>query len=145
MNWTVLFLRTDGRIGRGRFWIGFAILAAAQGLASLAPSVGWFAFMVLTYAWICIYAKRLHDIGRSGWLTMAPILFSLIALSIAAATFWQSTFDGKPPGTTSPSWLCLGVLIVAALIDLGFVAWVGLSPSDEGENVYGPGLGEPDD
>ena len=76
------------------------MLVGLQALACLAPHAGWFAFTLLAYGWICLYAKRLHDIGRSGWLTMAPILATLLALSTAAA-FWQTTFTAKPAGRSS--------------------------------------------
>lgn len=132
MDLAGLFLRPQGRIGRGRYWLGFAILAGLQAFACIAPHAGWFGFMILTYAWICLYAKRLHDIGRSGWLIMCPILVSLLALS-AAAAFWLHSFTAK--GHSPPLfWVSIGSLIAACLIDLAFVAWVGLSPSEADEN-----------
>ena len=141
VDWAGLFLRSQGRIGRRRFWVGFAVLAALQCVACLAPLAGWYAFMILAYGWICLYAKRLHDIGRSGWLTLAPILASLLALSLAAAAFWQTTFTAKTTGASSLSWLGIVVVVAASLADLAFVAWVGLCPGEAGENFYGPGLG----
>jgi uncharacterized membrane protein YhaH (DUF805 family) len=138
VNWASLFLRSQGRIGRGRFWLGFTVLVGLQALACLVPHAGWFAFTLLTYGWICLYAKRLHDIGRSGWLTMTPILATLLALS-AAAAFWLRTFSGKAE-TPSLLWMSVGVLAAASAIDLAFVAWVGLSPGETDENSYGLGL-----
>ncbi len=138
VSWAGLFLRSQGRIGRGRFWLGFAVLATLQTGACLVPHAGWFAFMVLAYGWICLYAKRLHDIGRSGWMTFWPILASLLALS-AAAAFWLRTFDSRTDGP-SLFWVSIGSLGAACLIDLIFLAWVGLSPSEADENPYGPGL-----
>lgn len=152
MSLAELFLNSQGRIGRGRFWMGFALLAMLQSGACMIPHAGWFAFMVLAYGWICLYAKRLHDIGRSGWMTLWPILVSLLALS-AAAAFWLHTFEVKANGPPL-FWVSIGSLCAASLIDLAFVAWVGLSPSEADENPYGPGrivaelgeeLGEGDD
>ena len=137
MDWPGLFLNPRGRVGRGAFWLGFATLAALQGAASLMPRVGWFAFMLLAYSWVCLYAKRLHDIGRSGWLTVAPILTTLFGLS-AAAAFWLQTLSAK-----NGAWLyvpSVGALAVASGIDLLFIGWVGLCPGEAEENPYGPGL-----
>ena len=137
MDWAGLFLKPRGRIGRGAFWLGFAMLAALQGAACLAPRVGWFAFMLLAYSWVCLYAKRLHDIGRSGWLTLAPVLVTLFGLS-AAAAFWVQSLEAK-----EGAWLyvpSVGALAIASGIDLLFVVWVGLCPSEADENPYGPSL-----
>jgi uncharacterized membrane protein YhaH (DUF805 family) len=138
VNWASLFLRSQGRIGRGRFWLGFAVLVGLQALACLAPHAGWFAFTILAYGWICLYAKRLHDIGRSGWLTMAPILATLLALSTAAA-FWLHSFNVNARAH-SLLWFSVSALAAASAIDLAFVAWVGLSPGEADDNPYGLSL-----
>jgi uncharacterized membrane protein YhaH (DUF805 family) len=141
VNWAGLFLESRGRIGRGRFWLGFAVLAALQGAACLVPHAGWLAFVVLAYGWVCLYAKRLHDIGRSGWTTLWPILATLLALS-AAAAFWLQSFHA---GGHTPSlfWVSVGALTAASLIDLLFVAWVGASPGEADDNPHGPRPGPP--
>jgi uncharacterized membrane protein YhaH (DUF805 family) len=107
------------------------MLVTLQALACLVPHAGWLAFTVLTYGWICLYAKRLHDIGRSGWLTMAPILATLLALSVAAA-FWLRTLGDKPE-EASLLWISLGALAAASALDLAFVVWVGLSPGESAD------------
>ena len=138
MDWATLFLKPEGRIGRGAFWLGLAALAALQGLACLVPRAGWFAFMILAYGWVCLFAKRLHDIGRSGWLTVTPLLVSLIGLS-AAAAFWMQTFAAR----SSPLllyWVSGAALAVASAVDLAFLAWVGLCSGEAEENSYGPAL-----
>ena len=137
MQWASLFFRSQGRIGRGPFWIGFILLGAVQSVACLLPHASWIAFMLLAYGWICLYAKRLHDMGHSGWLTVAPILANLLALS-AAAAFWLRAFSAKGQAP-SVYWMALTALSGAGLIDLLFVAWVGLSPGEADENPYGPG------
>jgi uncharacterized membrane protein YhaH (DUF805 family) len=141
VSWAGLFLRSQGRIGRGRFWLGFAVLATLQAGACLVPHAGWFAFMILAYGWVCLYAKRLHDMGRSGWMTLWPILITLLALS-AAAAFWLRTFDA---GTDGPSlfWVSIGSLCAASLLDLLFVTWVGFAAGEADENPYGPGAVNP--
>jgi uncharacterized membrane protein YhaH (DUF805 family) len=141
VNWAALFLRSQGRIGRGLFWLGFLVLAALQACASLTPHAGWLGFMALAYGWICLHAKRLHDMGRSGWLTLCPILASLLSLS-AAAAFWMQTFNAKAQNPVL-FWFAIGALAAACLIDLLFVAWLGLSPSEADDNVYGPGAVDP--
>ena len=128
VSWAGLFLNSQGRIGRGRFWLGFTVLATLQAAACLIPHAGWFAFMTLAYGWVCVYAKRLHDIGRSGWIILCPILVTLLALS-AAAAFWLRTSNARTDGLPL-FWVSIGALGAASLIDLLFLAWLGVSPSE---------------
>ena len=91
-NWARLFAVPRGRIGRRTFWHGVIVLTLANvSLISLAVShPGWFGFNPLTgialaplatlYPTICIYTKRLHDLGYSGWLQAPPRLLWVIAL-----------------------------------------------------------------
>jgi hypothetical protein len=34
--------------------------------------------IALIYAWICIFSKRFHDAGQSGWMTLLAILAAII-------------------------------------------------------------------
>jgi hypothetical protein len=65
----------------------------------------------------------------------------LLSLS-AAAAFWMQNFNAK---SDSPAlfWISIGSLGAAGLIDLTFVAWIGLSPSEADDNPYGPGVVDP--
>jgi uncharacterized membrane protein YhaH (DUF805 family) len=44
-----------------------AALALVWGLISLIIGLG------LAFAWVCIFSKRFHDAGQSGWMTLAAI------------------------------------------------------------------------
>jgi len=122
-----LLFSFNGRIGRGRFWLGTLVtilltLAAGGVLEVLEPvreitytdipsskkavlTIPQALFLLIYFvlaAWISIAvcAKRFHDLGRSGWwylVTLIPFVGSLLLL-----------------------------------------IWLGLLPGDKGPNAYGP-------
>ena len=83
MDWRTLFLSPEGRINQKDYWIGVLILFVAWvlscGLHILAP-IAW---LLLIYPWVCVFAKRLHDAGRSGWLILAPVAIGIAAFILA--------------------------------------------------------------
>ena len=71
MDWKSLFLSADGRIRRSEFWIGWLVIFAVNAL------LGWvipLLSILLIYPTVCIFSKRLHDMGKTGWLQLAPIV-----------------------------------------------------------------------
>ena len=77
MNWGSLFFSADGRIGQKDFWLAAVILFVFGVLIHAAVVIGTLVWLLSTYCWICIYSKRLHDIGRSGWTQILPWVLGL--------------------------------------------------------------------
>ncbi|MEA2022835.1 MAG: DUF805 domain-containing protein [Actinomycetota bacterium] len=109
IDWADLLFKFDGRINRGKFWLGLlamwvvvAIVAMIAGVVN--NSIVWaiFGLLYLFVIWpsLAINIKRWHDRGKSGWW----ILISFIPL-------------------IGPIW---------ALIEVGFL------PGTPGTNEYGP-------
>lgn len=90
-----LFLSMDGRIGRGKFWLGILGLIVAylilssilfiSGLMSVDPETGmpmgsgyWIGSFILAAAiiWpsLCIYGKRFHDRDKSAWWVLIGLV-----------------------------------------------------------------------
>ncbi|WP_296817799.1 DUF805 domain-containing protein [Brevundimonas sp.] len=145
MDWKTLFLDANGRIGKKDFWIGFLILFVAGIILNFVPVIGQIAAILLIYPWICLYSKRLHDFGKSGWLVIVPVVAMIVAtigsiMTMGAAAFGaaSSTTDY---GAASAMMGGLGGMallnVVALLVCLAFLLWVGLSKGDEGTNQYG--------
>lgn len=85
IDWGDLFFSFDGRINRGKYWLGIAgIYVVSWLLAILAVAVNsaaiWFvvAVVILAMIWpgLAVSIKRWHDRGKSGWW----ILIGLIPL-----------------------------------------------------------------
>ncbi len=150
MDWRTMFLSPEGRMNQKDYWIAVAILFAAW-LLSLAlhvlSSVIW---VLMIYPWICVCAKRLHDGGRSGWLTLVPFIIDLIAFILAVlfagasmmGAVWTMATVGTSPAAWATLFTALWVMFAfmgaAFLIKLAFIFWVGLSRGDAGDNRYGP-------
>jgi uncharacterized membrane protein YhaH (DUF805 family) len=105
-----LLFSPSGRIPRSVFWIlvcilfplgtmlGFAPLTTkAEGLPKAIIWIVYAAWMLLSI-WISIsvYAKRWHDCGRSGWMT-------LILLIPLVGPFWFFGYCGFVRGTSGPN------------------------------------------
>lgn len=77
----------DGRIGRRIYWLGSFGVGIALGV--LVPLISvvvgpWFALLALFPAVWCIgaiNAKRLHDIGKSGWWQLLGVFSAVISIA----------------------------------------------------------------
>jgi uncharacterized membrane protein YhaH (DUF805 family) len=150
VNWQALFFSADGRIGQKDFWIAVLIMALiwvlAPALHVLAPVI----WLVVIYCWVCVFSKRLHDFGRSGWLILLPVAVwaaaFILAMVLGGLTALGAIYTAVTSGREPESWtLFLGALgsmlaffAVAGLVKFVFILWVGLSRSDAGDNRYGP-------
>lgn len=143
-----LLFSTSGRIGRKGFWLGwlllrvfsiFALLLFAVVTGDYNPLGAYFGLAVLVIAplvWIymavCVWGKRIHDLGKTAWLVPIPVLAplalfgsgSLIAVAIGLDTAAGAAVNG------------LSVLVAGGL-SIGMLVWVGASRGDNGENSYG--------
>ncbi len=116
-----LLLTPQGRIGRAAFWIGFALVMVLSLLLNLIPGVvGHLLGFVLLWPQVCIHAKRLHDMGRTAWWMLAPVLV-LVICGVAGFVLGYSETGG-------PSTAAVAPMAVAALCGIGFLLWVGLTP-----------------
>lgn len=90
----------------------------------------------LAVAW-----RRMHDIGRSGYMALLPMLVSAAALGVfilgigAADFFAGGLMDRMLTGITL---LILVPLIVLLIISPLLVFWWLIRPSQQGANIYGP-------
>jgi uncharacterized membrane protein YhaH (DUF805 family) len=122
-----LFFSSSGRLGRLAFLAGegtvLGLLALydrhAHGAARLLS--GWLVLFALLFSGCCLAARRLHDLGRSGWWTGLILLLFLFA--------WP-----EPAGVAG--WTARGVLATLAL-------WLALTPGQPRPNRFGPPLGSP--
>lgn len=140
-----VMLSLQGRIRRTHFWIGFLILFAASFVAGLIPVIGTIISIALLWPSIAVYGKRLHDMGQSAWLLAIPWGVSLVGLGWFFMTAGRQmitnpqAFQNADPNTAMATLgPAMGVLGIVALINLGFLLWIGFSGSQPGPNKYGP-------
>lgn len=145
MDWKTLFLTANGRIGKRDFWIGFAILVAASILLGWIPILGFVVVLAVQFAWICVGSKRLHDMGKTGWLMLLPVgvgLATMILSFVVMGGAMMAGLSGSEPvaaGAMMAGAGFMGLLgLVAFVVNIAFLFWLGLSNGDPGDNLYGP-------
>ena len=148
MDWNRLFFSADGRIGRQSFWIGFLILLGAGVVLSWIPLIGFVAGLALLYPWTCLYSKRFHDMGHSGWFALLPVaapavLFTLALVSGIGGIVTGAMFDkvGGEDAAAGPVLAGLGTALLflglGMLVWIGGALWAGVSLGEAGPNRYG--------
>ena len=144
MDWKNLFLNANGRIGQKDFWIGFLILFVGGFILGLIPFINMIAGLVLIYPSVCVFSKRLHDFGKTGWLAAVPfgigaVFFVLAMIMGGAAMFGMASGDAAATGGAMAALGMVGLLgLVAFCAYIAFVLWVGLTKGDVGTNQDGP-------
>lgn len=145
MNWFITALQRSfdfrGRSQRAEYWfyaLTYVVLAFFVGI--LEKLIG-FSNLSLVYAacflvpTLAVTARRLHDVGQSGWLQLAPIVFGVLALHfIAAASL-------SPP--SGRAILFLALALAGFVIAQGILLYFLIKDSDAGNNRFGenPKLG----
>ena len=136
MDWLYLLNSFEGRISRRTFWIGMAVLVAAELLAHLAAQalegdrLSAIVDLAFTYPEFAIATKRAHDRDLPIWILI--IFFGGGAL-LDLLTVLQLTGSNEQPSVLSlVIAVPFTVLLVALLIELGF------RRGTIGPNQYGP-------
>lgn len=143
-DWQYALLKFDGRLRRQDFWISFLIIFGVSFVGSFIPLINLVIGLVLIWPSVAIMSKRLHDMGRSGWLAAVPYagwLVGLIVMMIGGAgAFMAAAATGDAGAVAAAGGLgaiALGGLIML-ITGLGFLIWIGITDSQPGTNQYGP-------
>lgn len=147
VDWKNLFLSFEGRTRRSHFWIAWLILLGVGVVVGWIPLLGILISLALIWPNLAIAVKRLHDMGRTGWLALAPIGIAIVctfagfavlgagALAAGTAGAYDEAAGFAMLAAAGPAMLLFSV---AALIGLAFLLWIGLTDSQPGENRFGP-------
>lgn len=140
-------LSFNGRLRRSHFWIGFLIIFGANLVLNFIPFIGAVISLALIWPNLAISVKRLHDMGKTGWLVAIPYALSF-ALGIAAAVMMvagiaasgmdESYYENNPMAALSMMGPAFGIFGIIMLVNLAFLLWVGITDSQKGENRFGP-------
>ncbi|WP_312135822.1 DUF805 domain-containing protein [Brevundimonas sp.] len=138
-------LSYTGRMRRQHFWISVLIIFGISLLTSWIPLLGGLIGLALIYPNVCITIKRLHDMGKTGWLTLVPYVGGLIAVIImligGGGAFMMAAVTGGEPSAAAMMG-AIGAISIGSLIaiitSLGFLLWIGITDSEPGTNQYGP-------
>jgi len=145
MDWQFLLFNPNGRIGQKDFWIGAAILLGGNILANILPILGGLLWLLLIWVGICVYGKRLHDIGQTALIHLIPwalnfLVFILAVMMVGGAIIsaWMSGGDVGPGLILSAGGGLFSLMSMSVLIWAGYTIWLGLALGENGANQYGP-------
>lgn len=141
-----LLFSPSGAIGRACF-VGGSVMLGALALACdrlarvHADPIGLAPFLfALAILWVagCLCRKRLHDLGRSGWLILV-FLTAYIIFVLAAPFIFDMTADG--------SWRHARLMtILFAAPTVAWIAWLAAVPGElarRAARLSGPDLAPP--
>jgi uncharacterized membrane protein YhaH (DUF805 family) len=138
-----VFEYLKGRSGRKEFWASIGLLLLVGiGLALLHVDG---ASAATTFLWIIVWSRRLHDIGKPGWYTLAPIGVMVLVVVAAFLFGGEALMDamryseaGEGPVSDRGAYLFLGLVFVLLAIQAGFTIWLGMKAGDAVGNSFGP-------
>lgn len=143
-NFQHVLFSFNGRIRRQHFWIGWLICLGAGVVLGWIPILGTLLSIALIWPNLAISVKRLHDMGQSGWLIVIPwiagiggVIAAFMSVGVAALSSGYVNTD-DPAAVLAIIGPMFGILSIVALIQLGFLLWIGITDSQRGENRFGP-------
>lgn len=141
----------EGRLRRSHFWINWAILFVVGMLFGWIPLIGMLIGLIALWPNIAITVKRLHDMGHSGWLVLAPFVANIALFIVAFMSIGMSAImNAEALEREDPSAVLgligpiFGVIILGFLINIGWLIWIGAVDSQPGRNRFGPNPKYPD-
>jgi uncharacterized membrane protein YhaH (DUF805 family)/uncharacterized membrane protein YphA (DoxX/SURF4 family) len=127
-SFNTLFVYTSGRTARGHFLAALLpLVLAASWYAYKGPPVDYapWGVLVLLYPAVVLHARRLHDMGYSGWWTLAPTVLTALAMLIWAK---RVSFGAQLDAT---------VPLAALIVFIGFAFWGGVAKGQTETNTFG--------
>ncbi len=144
-DWQKLLFSFEGRTRRSHFWIGWLICLGVGVVSGWIPILGGLISLALIWPNLAISVKRLHDMGMSGWLVVIPWVVSIVGTFVAIGMIGLSAFANAsaleqedPAAILALLGPALGLFGLLAVVNLGFLLWIGLAGGQRGDNRYGP-------
>jgi len=147
VEWAMLPLRKyaqfSGRAPRAEYWwfyLGYIVLAVVLNiLTSISEIFGLLGilYLALIIPMIAVGVRRLHDIDRTGWWLLAPILPYAIGFALMFPAIMSGAADPANPFNMTG----LGVASIFLLLGLAMAILVfvfSVLPGTKGPNRYGP-------
>jgi uncharacterized membrane protein YhaH (DUF805 family)/uncharacterized membrane protein YphA (DoxX/SURF4 family) len=128
-SWNTLFVQPSGRTSRGHFLAALVPLAiAVLWYANKGPAVDYapWGALVLLYPAVVLHVRRLHDMGRTGWLMLFPTVLTIVAMGIWAQRIsFGAQLDAALP-------------IASLLVFIAFAVWGCIGRGQSEANTFGP-------
>jgi len=137
------YAQFSGRAPRAEYWwfyLGYIVLAVVLNiLTSISEIFGLLGilYLALIIPMIAVGVRRLHDIDRTGWWLLAPILPYAIGFALMFPAIMSGAADPANPFNMTG----LGVASIFLLLGLAMAILVfvfSVLPGTKGPNRYGP-------
>jgi uncharacterized membrane protein YhaH (DUF805 family)/uncharacterized membrane protein YphA (DoxX/SURF4 family) len=128
-SWNTLFVVPRGRTSRAHFLaalIPLALVVVWYTYKGPAIYYGSWAVLVLLYPAVVLHVRRLHDMGRTGWLMLVPAALTVVAMGIWAH---RVSFGAQ---------LDVALPLAALVVFIGFTLWGTLERGQAETNTFGP-------
>ena len=162
-----ILLRPGGRLGRGSFLLGVALVVALSALAgmvmrALDPATAggfWWGLGYFLLFWVMVfsvYGQRLHDMGRTVWplwgvLLLVFLVLVGVMLAYGGAEYFTAFSQYEYESTIDPAVVeglqadyrreleRAGPTLNVTLSALmgAFTLWLAISPGEQRENRWG--------
>jgi uncharacterized membrane protein YhaH (DUF805 family) len=128
MTWDTLFVNSKGRTSREHFIAALIPLAIVVWFYTRSgpDQYALWAVLVLLFPAVVLHARRLHDMGHSGWLLVVPAVLTVVAMAI-----WDHLLDWGVQ-------LNFAVPLAALIVFLGFALWGCVAKGRSDANAFGP-------
>ena len=147
MDISKVLFSPNGRIAQQDYWVGVLIIIAANVVSGFIPLLGTLIWLGLIYVGVCVYGKRLHDIGKSAWVhgivwlvqcALGVVGFIMAGGAIMAAISAGGTEEAGIAAILAASGSLFLIAGVGTLVWIVYTIWLGVSPGDAGANRFGP-------
>ncbi len=126
-----------GSISRKTFWIGVGALVVASLVLGLIPYLGMVAPFALLYPWTCLAMQRLRDMGRAPALALIPVALSAVSTILALLTAASAVNPALIGVALLVGGMTVVVGMIAMVVAIGFLLWIGLTPGASDRPVAG--------
>jgi uncharacterized membrane protein YhaH (DUF805 family) len=125
MSFDSLYARPAGRTSRAAFIAALIVLVAVTAFyfTFVKGRNGEWVLVTLLFPGFMLAAGRLHDMGRTAWMLLAPA-------APAAVAVWLHMYDRGAPMERPASWLAIGLCAA-------FLLWGLIGKGQEGANRFG--------
>lgn len=116
-----LLFSVHGRLRRDDWW--FSILLLLPAIIFLDCAGIWALSIFLHWPLFAVSVKRLHDVNRSGWWLLLPVLLIVCAVALLFSVYQRGSFFTSPSAVAFISnmlWLILAAWAIWAAWSLGF-------------------------
>ena len=165
MSLVASMMSANGRMAPADFKKAGLVLVAIAFVIGLTPlflpvvaagALSLIVSLALIYPWVCIWSKRLHDAGKSGWLFLVALVVWFVLLMIvnqlvtvmfggeSARMMAAAMETGNPDAImqaseASSQATAIPSAILSALVSIGMVFGANaILKQDPEENRYGP-------